>query len=490
MLDEKLREASRQASHDRLRLSVRILAVAVGTVAILGVATVLFEHADRSPEEASASVATLSPSSRAVAPEPAPGAPPVTDVGAAERELFKQELAAFEADLEPSVLAQPFLDWNADARHRILAAKEKAVSALAVSDYAKARRELEQGADLARTELDAMKRAFQQALANARTAYAQDAYDPASLEIADALRIDPGNAEALSLKAEIDALPGVLELIKRAEVARLSNDPAAEAGHIRALLAVAPERTAYRERLVLLEAQIRERQFGAAISWGMQAVEKRDLQGARDRLAAARRLSPGRPEVALLGGQVQKLAESVRLDELMGHAAQAAGRDDWVAALGSYSEALKIDAGNRAAIEGAQMAQAIVDLMARIEAHLQNAHRLSSPAAAADARAVLALGAARAGQSPTLADGLARLSSLIEAYGRKVPLRVRSDSQTEIVVRGVGKVGRTTEKVIELKPGAYTFEGMRPGYKARLVDVSIAPGQTDIVVEVVCDEPL
>jgi len=490
MLDEKLREASRKASHDRLRAALRILAVTVGTVAILGAATVLFERADRPPEEASAPVVTLPPPSQATASEPPPVVQPVADAGAAERELFKQELAVFEAELEPSVVGQPFLDWNADARHSILAAKEKAVSAMAVSDYAKARRGLEQGAGLARTELEAMQRAFEAALANARTAYAQDAYDPASVEIANALRIDPANADALSLKAEIDALPRVLELIKHAEVARLSNDPEAEADHIRALLAVAPERTAYQERLVLLEAQIRERQFGAAISRGMQAIEKHDLKAARDGLAAARRLSPGRPEVALLGGQVQKLAESVRFNERMGHATQAAGRDDWVTALASYSEALKIDAGNQAAIEGAQMAQAIVDVTARIEAHLQNAHRLGSPAAAADARALLALGEAYGTRSPMVADGLARLSSQLDAYNRKVRLLVRSDSQTDIVVRGVGKVGRTAEKVIELKPGAYTFEGMRPGYKARLVNVSIAPDQTDVVVEVVCNERL
>jgi len=490
MLEEKLRVASEKASHARLRLSLSIFAVVAGMLAILAVATFMRERTDRLPGSASAPSPALPSPIQAAAPAPAAVAPPAADLGAADRELFEQELAAFEADLEPRVAGQPFLDWNADAQHRILAAKEKAVSALAASDYAKARHELEQGAGLARAEIKAMELAFRTALADARTLHAQDAYDPASAEIAKALRIDPRNVDALSLKAEIDALPQVLKLIKQAEIARLANNPEAEVGHIRALLAAAPERTAYKERLGQLEGQIKERQFGAAIRRGMEAIEKRDLKGARDGLAAASRLSPGRPEVALLGGQVQKLAESVRIDELMGRARQAAGRDDWVGALASYSEAMKLDAGNRAAIEGAQAAQAIVDLTAKIEAHLQNAHRLGSPAAVADARALLALGTAYAGQSPRVADGMARLTSQLDAYGKKVALLIRSDSQTEIVVRGVGKVGRTTEKVIELKPGAYTFEGVRPGYRARLVNVSIAPEQTGIVVEVVCDERL
>jgi len=424
------------------------------------------------------------------APAPATVAQPAADPGAADRELFKQELAAFEADLEPRVAGQPFLNWNADARQGILAAKEKAISALAVSDYAKARRELAQGAGLARAEITAMETAFQTALANARTHHAQDAYDPASVEIAKALQINPQDDAALSLKAEIDALPQVLKLIKQAEVARLANDPEAEAGHLRALLAAAPERTAYKERLGQLEGQIKERQFGAAIRRGMEAVEKRDIKGARDGLAAATRLSPGRQEVALLGGQVRKLAEAVRMDELLGRARLATGRDDWVGALAAYSEAVKLDAGNRAAIEGAQAAQAIVDLTAKIEAHLQNATGWARRPRRPDGPPLLALGTAYAGQSPQVANGMARLTSQLDAYGKKVALLVRSDSQTEIVVRGVGKVGRTTEKTIELMPGAYTFEGVRPGYKARLVDISIAPGQTGIVVEVVCDERL
>ncbi|WP_316975619.1 hypothetical protein [Shumkonia mesophila] len=490
MLDEKLRDASRKASHDRLRLSLGITAVIAGMLAILAAATFLWERADRPPEVASAPGPALPAPIQAANPATAAVAQPAADPGAADRELFKQELAAFEADLEPRVAGQPFLNWNAEARQNILAAKEKAISAMAMSEYAKARHELAQGVGLARTELKAMETAFQTALANARTHHAQDAYDPASAEIAKALQINPQDDVALALKADIDALPQVLKLVRQAEVARLANDPEAEAAHLRALLAAAPERTADKERLGRLEGQIRERQFGAAIRRGMEAVEKRDLKAARNGLATATRLSPGRQEVTLLGGQVKKLADAVRMDDLLGRARLAAGRDDWVGALAAYSEAVKLDAGNRAAIEGAQAAQAIVDLTAKIEAHLQNAHRLGSPAAAADARAVLALGTAYAGQSPQVANGMARLTSQLDAYGKKVALRVRSDSQTDIVVRGVGKIGRTTEKTIELKPGAYTFEGVRPGYKARLVEVSIAPGQTGIVVEVVCDERL
>ncbi|MEP4886942.1 MAG: hypothetical protein ABJ215_11285, partial [Alphaproteobacteria bacterium] len=90
--------------------------------------------------------------------------------------------------------------------------------------------------------------------------------------------------------------------------------------------------------------------------------------------------------------------------------------------------------------------------------------------------------------SPRLAAQADSLAGVVAAYAVKMPVRIVSDGKTNITVRGVGIVGKITERTIELRPGRYTFEGVREGFQAVLVRVDIAPGQADLVLEIVPDE--
>ena len=76
-----------------------------------------------------------------------------------------------------------------------------------------------------------------------------------------------------------------------------------------------------------------------------------------------------------------------------------------------------------------------------------------------------------------------------EAGRTPVPVRIPSDGRTEIGIRGVGRIGRTGERTIELRPGDYIFEGKRPGYGSRRVRVAVtAGGGAPVEVRIVCDE--
>ena len=77
---------------------------------------------------------------------------------------------------------------------------------------------------------------------------------------------------------------------------------------------------------------------------------------------------------------------------------------------------------------------------------------------------------------------------LLKAYSTKVQVKVVSNGVTNISVRGVGKVGLTNEKTIDLKPGKYMFEGKRTGYRSKLIQVEVLPNAESIVVEILSDE--
>jgi len=59
-----------------------------------------------------------------------------------------------------------------------------------------------------------------------------------------------------------------------------------------------------------------------------------------------------------------------------------------------------------------------------------------------------------------------------------------------VLVRGIGKVGVISQKTIKLKPGNYTFEGTRNGFKSKLLQVLIPHDQNNYSVRIICDEPI
>ena len=83
-----------------------------------------------------------------------------------------------------------------------------------------------------------------------------------------------------------------------------------------------------------------------------------------------------------------------------------------------------------------------------------------------------------------------QLSELIKKINRLIPVTVNSDNKTYVSVRSVGKVGAVSQKIIQLKPGKYTFEGARNGFKSKLVQAFISYDMSDFSVRVICDEPI
>ena len=92
--------------------------------------------------------------------------------------------------------------------------------------------------------------------------------------------------------------------------------------------------------------------------------------------------------------------------------------------------------------------------------------------------------------SYSLTNQAADLNKLLDQMNKKQKVFVVSDNQTFVKVRGVGQVGLTPGRSIKLKPGNYTFEGSRKGYKSKLVKVLIPLGQNNTEVTMICDEPI
>ena len=135
-------------------------------------------------------------------------------------------------------------------------------------------------------------------------------------------------------------------------------------------------------------------------------------------------------------------------------------------------------------------ATAIIILRNDLDQHIDNPYRLSNRLVVSTAQARIAEAKPFIDVSPSLNKKTETLSRLIESMSKKVAVEIISDNQTNIIVRGVGVVGITQSKTIQLTPGRYKFEGKRKGYKSKLIDVLISYDKTTYRINVICDEPI
>lgn len=512
MLLEKLEKANREARRMRIRLALIALSCAVAVALfLLGIVTIDLSRlglGSQATQTASPEVTPPSPplassaqSSNAVdgkaldtlAPPQAVGTRPETEQAeeeakAAARAQFKQELALFEAELEPAVSHEAFALWNKERQRVILENRDRAISQFTMGDYQTALSSLAEAGSAARQELSLRDTAFDSALSQAGYAYESDDYQAASLRIAEALRLKPWSEAAQEMQQDIESLPPLLALIQQAAVARTENNLEAEQSYLRDALEADPSRSELTARLEIVTAEIRERAFSKHIETGMSAVTRRDLSTAYNSLKNARAVFKDRPEASLLSRQAANLARELKFEGFIAEARTASGTDNWRRAGKLYQQAGELYPDNEEASAGSALSTKIVTLDDQLATHLGAPQRLASSNVATLARGLVEQTQSFVAYSPSLGAKADKLSTLLEAYAVKIQVRVLSDGETNISVRGVGRVGKTEDKTITLRPGRHTFEGIRPGYRAKLIEVQIPPGTEGFTIEIYCDE--
>jgi hypothetical protein len=489
MLQEKLEQESRAVQRRRMQLVIGV-ATSAAVIGLVYAGIVLLRPSDvtNAPQQTE-----VTPEAVAKAPQAAPEivTPEIAADNAANeaaREQFKTDLAAFQSTLETAVTHEDFARWDPTAQRRILDGKETSISLFSEVSYTAAVNELAAAHAAAEQALAARERAFTDAFSAAEEAHDEDSYDGAVLAIGRALNIRPDSAPAVALEQRIDALPALLAKIEDAAVARVENNLDAERRHLEAALTIDPERSELAFRLTEVRRLLREARFAGHIVAGLTDVEARKLTSAQRNLDAARAIYPDRAEVDVLDEKIAGLELELLIERLTVTARAAAQADDWVTAEQTYIQVRRLAPANRDITDGLALAQTINRLRARAARHLAAPGRLASVAVATEAGSIVDAIAPLRADSPRLAAQADALAGLVAAYGVKVPVRIVSDGKTNITVRGVGIVGKITERTIELRPGQYTFEGIREGFQAVLMRVDIPPGQADLVLEIVPDE--
>jgi len=471
MLEEKLRHASETTARHRKRTVLFLGAGLLFCVIFIVVVSFLPVKTPR----------TTSGETVSVDHTPAVDSPGL-------RQQFMQQLQAYEGTLEPEISGANLKNWNLEKEAEIHALKEHAITSFGLNDYASALTKLSHLNTVAKQTLVTRNAMFSAEISMVRHALNEKSYTEGKLHITKALLLKQSDQEARSLNTRVKALPILLELLKKADVARAENKPEKEYAALLKAVNIAPHREALKQRRDALASSIRENQFTIQISRGLSNVEKEDIRAARRNYKKAESLYSGRSELRALNAAIVKASAALDFKHAVANAGKAIAGDDWVRAQSIYADALKRHPDDTTILDGLQLASKLVSLQHAMADYIHRPERLSSPNISAGARDTLIQARVFAHNSQSLSRQIARLQNLLAGMNVKIPVFVKSDNQTYILVRGVGKVGTTLGRTIQLTPGEYTFEGIRSGYKSKLVQIRIPVGQTSFQVEVVCDE--
>jgi hypothetical protein len=78
----------------------------------------------------------------------------------------------------------------------------------------------------------------------------------------------------------------------------------------------------------------------------------------------------------------------------------------------------------------------------------------------------------------------------LSQYEKPVRVALVSNSQTEVVVYKVGRVGVFDRREIELLPGTYTVVGTRVGFRDVRREFTVQPGKSAPTLDIRCEDPI
>lgn len=304
-----------------------------------------------------------------------------------------------------------------------------------------------------------------------------------------ALAIDPRNARAQQGMESARVLEEVLALVEAGALDESRDELDAAREKYAAALALDSRSKRARDAHDGVTARIRERDYRAAMSAALVALEEKAFDASRAALARAEALAPNSADVA---DARRRLALAVQRDRIETHrrAARTLERaEQWRKASEHYAAVLGIDSNATFARHGKEKSLARARIHAELDAYLAALGRLSAPGPRDNARRLIAAAAdADPATEPELVAKVEKLEKAIEVAETPMKVRIQSDNLTDVTVHKVGRFGRFASRELLLPPGTYVAVGTRTGYRDVRVEFTLTAGQEPASITVRCQE--
>jgi tetratricopeptide (TPR) repeat protein len=293
-----------------------------------------------------------------------------------------------------------------------------------------------------------------------------------------------------SLGKSVAQLPSIIDYLAQAETAVASNDweqakLAIDQAH--ALNSAHPLIAAQRATIFASWHTFR---FDNAMSAFYTALDQVRYDAAEEALAEARVHRPNDPAIGQAAEQLETAMTQETLRRLRDRGQLLIDQEQWGDAITHYQEALALDSTVQYALSGLAFARQRHELEQTLNNFIQEPARLSDIAIADDASEALRRAQATDPIGPKLAQQLTTLSELLRQANHSIPVIVRSDGATEVVLVRHSKLGQLVSTELSLRPGQYTLRGSRLGYRDVIVTFTVEPDSEAVEHFIACEEKL
>jgi serine/threonine protein kinase len=422
-------------------------------------------------------------------PENLPETAPDPATLAAEKKKAEEKLGEF-MQLTQKLEAKGVSQWGEPEFSKMIQISEEADRLLLERNYAAAALKYEEATTRAQTLIGQMEPIFEQLLAEGQMAFDEGNSALAQQKFSIALMIKPDSGLARHSLQRAQNLDTVLQLLESGNHHEKTGEITLAQTDYQEALRLDPDSKEAQQALARVKRQIRDTQFQLLMSEGLTAFHHNDYQVARAKLLKAKSLRPKSREVKDALAQVDQSIRLARIETYRQKAAAAEQAEDWDQALDAYLQVLKIDANVQFAAQGQIRAQERIRLDKRINFFLQKPSALASDRQLNNALGLIAEIEEIEPKGPQLKDRFERLVRMVKAAQTPVEIIIESDTNTDVAVYKVGKLGRFERRQLNLRPGTYTMVGTRDGYQDVRRKIVIKPGQELLRVTIKCEVKL
>jgi hypothetical protein len=386
-------------------------------------------------------------------------------ISEASRQQFIESYGEFE-QRHKSLLTNPLIKrFDEDSTESLLALEQQALASFAKSAFQTAADEVEQLIEGTIQLKVAWQKAHAQAISQANDYYFKGDINRATLAYQNAVKINPDHDENALVKQRIDSFEAINRLKQTLSVAQVENNLERQQQTLAELMTLPDQMAVYQSEYDRVSAELDERALSALLLQADSALDAEDPVSATKLIGQAKRINANAAAIGLLEKKLNSIRKQQTKQAWFAQLDKHVAADNWQQVIVDAQTASTqfIDEPKFKALK--QTAEQILSTQRRINLFLRQPERLKDNGLREQAKITLRTALPLSLQSQTLAQDVKRLANHIDAYQQSMPVVIESDGESDIQVVGVGQVGTTLSKQIELTPGTYTVEARRTGYK-------------------------
>ncbi|GEM_PF-3009663 len=465
--------AQQQALQAKVKKSVWLGAAVVALFLVLYIANQIIQN--RGDADSKAGESSSESSYETTQQETSPDQVTLTNAELEQyRDTFREDLADFEVSTQPILDNQDIANWKPKRVASLIAKKDKALNEFARSSFQTAANTLSSLVpEVEQLEQD-WKTAYLSKLEESAAFLADEKINQARFAFSQAIEIMPANPQGRELKIKLDGYEEIINVRRALRVAQVENNVAKQIELLDTLVNLDPTLTDERNRLNELKRERTSSSHANIILQANKALDNGNTANARELLAQAKTLKPNDAATKSLSQRINNQSQQSVLQRRLIEVEGLARQQRWQQVLQKSTSYSAMHPGQERFVTLQTQADGIVKAQRRVLQFLARPERVSDQGIRDAAVDTLQQALPLAADSNELSSQLRQLAAIIDEYSTALTVTINSDEKSYILVLGVGHVGEIKQKQIELKPGQYTLEARRDGYKTTRLQINVS----------------